>query len=190
MDEVLDELQEQVQEPPRDWLNRAIAMTLAIFAAIMTLAKIVDDNIVQEIIADNQQWVDAWLWYQASSVKEHLFELQVDQVRLWAERNGATAQWRARLNAYAHQSAKYRQRKAQTQRWAQQWRKRLEVLNAKDDWFDRGDALFGMSFSFLAVSALTRRKWLYGVAVLLGVTATAMAAYGWWLPVPPAPPMS
>jgi hypothetical protein len=187
MDEVLDELQEKVSEPPRDWLNRAIAITLAIFAAIMTLAKIVDDNIVQEIIADNQQWVDAWLWYQASSIKEHLFELQADQVRLLSGRNGASWQWR--LKDYARQQSKYRQRKQQTQRWAQQWRKRLEVLNTKDDWFDRGDALFGMSFSFLAISALTRRKWLYGVAVVLGLIATAMAAWGWWLPVPPEPPM-
>jgi hypothetical protein len=57
-----------------------------------------------------------------------------------------------------------------------------DALNRRDDQFDLSDTLLALSISLLALTSLTHKRWLYGVAMVptaLGVLMGLAGLFGW-----------
>ena len=174
------------QHRKRARLNAAVALTVALLATFMGICKIKDDNICQAMQQAQADKIDHWSYYQARNVRQEVAEATATQLRLQQASQPAAAQ-----AAYAEAIARYdqvardqAQKKQQVAAQADADQKNYDALNYRDDQFDLSDALLDISISLLAVTALTRKRWLYWIALVptaFGILMGLAGLLGWSL---------
>jgi Domain of unknown function (DUF4337) len=165
--ENISELIPESNETKRDTLNNWIAVSVAILAAFMAVTKVKDDNIVQAMLQAKSDAVDTWNEFQSKRVKHHLLELGHDQAT--AARAGATGPTAQvlddQLKHYDSEIARYTKDEQDLQNKAKDFEARYDALNYRDDQFDLSDAAMSVALAMLAVTALTRKRWLLWMAL-------------------------
>jgi hypothetical protein len=184
MSDIQDTISEIVEggEKSHDGLNNLIAVLVAILATVMALCNIKDGNIVQSMYQEQAKAVDQWSYYQAKGMKQNLAESVGDQLRLRQQEGGLTPQAAAlvakEIVNYAAIVKKYEKEKADIKAEAEGAQKEYDRLNIHDDQFDMSEAAISISIALLGVSALTRKKWLVGVAVAFASFGVVMGMAG------------
>jgi hypothetical protein len=183
IDETISEAVEKARES-HDGLNNLIAVLVALLATFMALCNIKDGNIVQAMSQEQAKSVDQWAYYQAKGTKLNLAESVLDQLQLRkAEGGGAAAPLLDKeIATYTQQVKKYDKEKADIKRVAEGAQAEYDRLNVHDDQFDMSEAAISISIALLGVSALVRKKWLVGVAILFagfGVVLGLAGFLGW-----------
>ena len=73
---------------------------------------------------------------------------------------------------------KYEKDKAEAEKQARAFEKQYNDLNVHDDQFDAAEALLSVALAMYGISALTKKKWLLGVAVGFSVFGTVLGLAG------------
>ena len=185
LDEKISEAVEQARESR---LNSIIALLVAIAATLMALDNIKDGNVGQAMAQSQAHAVDAWSYYQAKSTKQNLAEATLDtlQVMRAAQPAGAASlpDLDKRIAAYQAQVARYEKEKNDIKAQAEGYQADYDRLNLHDDQFDLSDAGFSVSIALFGVTALTRKRWLLGVAgvfLLVGLVFGFAGFFEWGL---------
>ena len=165
-------------------LNTWVAITVALLATFMGICKVKDDNIVQAMQQAQADKLDHWNFYQARNIRQEVAASAVVQLKLAAA--GAPA---AQQQAYADAIASYQklvadqsQKKEELRVQAEQDQKNYDAFNFRDDQFDLSDALIALAISLLALTALTHKRWLFGLAMVptfTGVLFGLAGLFGW-----------
>jgi hypothetical protein len=136
-----------------------------------------DRNLTLGMMQAQAKAVDTWNYYQAKSTKQNLAEATRDELLglksvspTPPSGGGAAAQLDKRIEDYHGQAARYDHEKEEVKKEAEGYEHRYETLNARHDQFDLSDAAMSVAIALLGVTALTRKRWLLGVAaVFLGI---------------------
>ncbi|NEX64854.1 DUF4337 domain-containing protein [Noviherbaspirillum galbum] len=165
-------------------LNTLVAITVAVLATFMGICKVKDDNIVQAMQQAQANKIDHWAFYQARNIREELAKATVVQLELAAA--GVAPQERER---YAESIARYKKlaeeqnrKKDELRVQSDQDQKDYDAANFRDDQFDLSDALLAIAISLLAVTSLTRKPWLYAIAMVpttFGLLMGLSGLLGW-----------
>src|ERR1044071_9074481 len=165
-------------------LNTLVAIAVALLATFMGICKVKDDNIVQAMQQAQADKIDSYSWYQARNIREEVANAVASQLSAAA----ASAPQTVRA-VYDSEIAKYRaisqdqsEKKKTQQADAEGADKRYNDLNVHDDQFDLSDALLSIAISLLALTALTGKRWLYGISMIptvLGVFMGLAGLFGW-----------
>ena len=127
-------------------LNSAVAILVALTATFMALCNVKDGNVTQAMTQAQAQAVDTWSYYQSKSIKGHLAEQTVDQLRI--QRALAPPALLPMLDAkiaeYAKQAQKENSEKKKIQAQAEGYQKEYDHLNFRDDQFDMSDRLHAL----------------------------------------------
>ncbi|MCH8619440.1 DUF4337 domain-containing protein [Undibacterium sp. TS12] len=185
---------EQLNEPADDsqdkkdqvshQLNIWVAITVALLATFMGICKVKDDNIVQAMQQSQANKIDHWAFYQARNMREELAKSTELQLRLAAKNVPADqkAEYQAAIDSYAKLAREQHEKKDELKKQAEQDQVDYDNANYKDDQFDLSDALLAIAISLLAVTALTKQRWLYFVALVptgFGVLMGLAGLLGW-----------
>ncbi|HEX9366347.1 MAG TPA: DUF4337 domain-containing protein [Vicinamibacterales bacterium] len=169
-------------------LNSIVAILVALAATMMALDNIKDGNITQAMEQAETHAVDAWSYYQAKSTKQNIAEATIDQLQALratiAVGNAALADIDKKIAAYQAQVVRYEKEKADIKAQAEGHQREYERLNLHDDQFDLSDAGFSVAIALLGVTALTRKRWLLGLAgvfLLVGVIFALAGFFAWSL---------
>ena len=174
MSEALEEIQDQVLEHGRDSrFNGQIALFVAVVATCMALCNVKDGNVVQAMQQAQAKAVDQWAYYQAKGSKQHLAENTAETFKAMVEMNpGVAPAVRARMEArIAAQEAiarKEEKDKNQIRAEAEQAGRDYDAMNVHDDQFDLAEACLSVAVALAGVTALTRKRWLFGLAFGFG----------------------
>jgi hypothetical protein len=143
----------------------------------MALDNIKDGNVGQAMAQAQAHAVDAWSYYQGKSTKQNLAEATLDTLQMMRATAGpgAAADLDKRIAAYQAQVARYEKEKNDIKSQAEGFQAEYEHLNLHDDQFDLSDAGFSVAIALFGVTALTRKRWLLGVA---GVFMTIGRVFG------------
>lgn len=186
MSEINETISEAVENADKshDGLNNLIAVLVALLATFMALCNIKDGNIVQAMSQEQAKAVDQWSYYQAKGMKQNLAESVLDQLQLRkAESNGAAVPLLDKeIATYVASVKKYEKQKEDIRKEAEGAQAEYDRLNVHDDQFDMSEATLSIAIALLGVSALTRKKWLVGVAILFagfGVVMGLAGFLGW-----------
>lgn len=190
MSEVADtvtDVLDKAEHPPESRLNSTVAILVAVLATVMALGNVKDGNIVQAMEQAQANRVDAWSYYQAKSTKGHLAESILDQIELQKELSPgappeAKALFERKIAFYRGEVAKYEKQKEEIKRQAEGFQKEYDRLNFHDDQFDMAEAALSIAIALLGVSALTKKWWLVGLAVVFsgfGVLIEAAGFLAW-----------
>ena len=172
MTEIADTVSDAVAEGRRDRLNSTIAVVVAATATFMALCNVKDGNVVQAMAQAQASAVDAWAYYQAKGTKQNLAEATLDELTLMRDlRPELSAEARGRLDAkiaaYAANAKKYDAEKAEIKKTAEGFQSAYDRLNVRDDQFDLAEALISVSIAVFGVTALTRKRGLFVVGLVL-----------------------
>jgi hypothetical protein len=164
----------------KDRLNSWVAICVAVLAAFMAVTKVKDDNIVQAMLQAKSDAVDTWSEYQSKRIKHHLLELGRDQTI--ALREAASKQSSAILDGqskhYESEIDRYQKDEDALQKKARGFEALYDKLNFRDDQFDLSDAALSVSIAMLAVTALTKKKWLLWMSLIFGIFGFVMGVAG------------
>ncbi|HEY3353606.1 MAG TPA: DUF4337 domain-containing protein [Polyangia bacterium] len=165
------EVAEARPEPaPRRSLNTWVAVAVALLATFMGICKVKDDNIVQAMQQAQADRVDHWAWYQARNIREEVARSSAAQMRVLALSLAEGSPARARADSEAARleqtAADQVQKKAALKQQAEGDQAAYDRLNYRDDQFDLADAFLALAIALLAITALTQKRWLFGVALV------------------------
>jgi hypothetical protein len=164
----------------QDRLNNTVAVLVAIVAAFMAVTKVKDDNIVQAMLQAKSDAVDTWSEYQSKRIKQHLEELGRDQSQLMRSTVPAAGATQAdeQLRRYESEIERYQKDEDELQTKARGLEAQYDALNYRDDQFDLSDAALSVALAMLAVTALTRKRWLLWASLLFTAFGVVMGLAG------------
>jgi hypothetical protein len=167
-------------------LTAWVAVTVALLATFMGICKVKDDNLVQAMQQAQADKLDHWSFYQARNIRQEVAQGALDQLR--AVQSTKPAAERASLDSvverYEALVADQKAKKDSLRAAAADDQRTYDALNYRDDQFDLSDALTAIAISLLALTSLTQKRWLFGVALVatvLGVIMGTAGLAGWHL---------
>ena len=185
MSEVSDKPQAAVEQAVEGGghFNNIIAILVALSATLMALCNVKDGNIVQGMMQAQSNAVDTWSLYQSKSTKQHMAENMVDNLSLQRDLGigldgPKLVKLDTKIKEYEGKVKKYGADKAKAEAEARAFEKQYTDLNVHDDQFDAAEALLSVALALYGISALTRKKWLLGVAVGFSVCGTILGLAG------------
>ena len=164
----------------RDRLNTWVAVFVALLASFMAVTKVKDDNIVQAMLQAKSDAVDTWSEYQAKRIKHHLLELGRDQaiaLRSTVAQH-AKSKWDEQVKYYESEISRYKNDEDELKNKAREFESQYDALNFRDDQFDLSDAVLSVSIATLAMTSLTRKKWLLWLSLVFGAFGVVMGMAG------------
>ncbi|MGB9108820.1 MAG: DUF4337 domain-containing protein [Telluria sp.] len=163
-------------------LNMAVAVTVALLSTFMGICKVKDDNIVQGMQQAQANKLDHWAFYQARNVREEVARATLVQLQLQAADAPHPERYSAPIAHYEQLVAEQDKKKLEMKTQADQDQKDYDAANFRDDQFDLSDAFLALSVAMLAVTSLTRQRWLFGLAMVptaFGVLMGLAGLCGW-----------
>jgi hypothetical protein len=163
-----NEVIDSAAQAGNDSLNRKVAVTVALLASFMGICKVKDDNIVQAMQQAQADKIDHWAFYQARNLRQQQAHVTLLQLRLSAASRPEAEQagYRAAIEELERLEKEQAQKKDELQTQAKADQVDYDRLNYRDDQFDLSDAALALAVSLLAVTSLTRQRWLYRVALV------------------------
>ena len=149
-------------------LDRKVALTVALLASFMGVCKVKDDNITQGMQQAQADKIDHWAFYQARNLRQEQAHTTLLQLRLAALARPAAEQagYAAAIAELQKLETEQARKKTEVEAQAKQDQATYDALNYRDDQFDLSDATLALALSLLALTTLTRQRWLYGVALV------------------------
>ena len=149
-------------------LNTWVAITVALLATFIGVTKVKDDNIVQAMQQAQADKLDDWAFYQARNIREEIARAELSSLEI--ERGASSpvrhAAYDTVISRYQALEEEQATKKRALQEKAEQDQKTYDALNYRDDQFDLADALLAIAISMLALTSLTRKRWLFWVAMV------------------------
>lgn len=157
---------EETKEP---WLN-TMALATVILAVCATLSTFKAGGYSTQSVINQALASDQWSFYQAKSTKQHLYELQAEQLKLQAM---ALSKENPAIAAYAGKEAEYRAGIARYAGEKQDIQARAHALEQQRDIAKQHGKPFGIAVIFLQVSIL-----------LNSIAGLMKARRIWWASIP------
>lgn len=157
---------EEIKEP---WLNK-MALATVILAVCATLSTFKGGGYSTQSVISQALASDQWSFYQAKSTKQHLYELQAEQLKLQAM---ALSKGNPASAAYAEKEAEYRAAIGRYASEKQGIQTRAHELERQRDAAKQQGKPFGIAVIFLQVSIL-----------LNSIAGLMKARRIWWVSIP------
>jgi len=185
MSDIDETISEAVEHASESRLNSIIALLVALAATFMALCNVKDGNICQAMQQAQAGALDQWSYYQAKGMKLNLAESVLDQLTL--QRTILVDPKYApmidqKIALYQSQVKKYEKEKADIKKQAEAYQKEYDALNFRDDQFDMNEACLSVAIALFGITALTRKRWLLGLAsifMFFGVLMGLAGFFGW-----------
>lgn len=160
-------------------LNNWVAVSVAVISVFLAVTKIKDDNIVQAMMLAKNNAVDTWAEYQSKRIKHHLSELGLNETEVLRSvlRKGAP-ELEKQARRYTDVINRYETEEQELKRKARSYENEYDSLNFRDDQFDLSDATLSISLAMLAVTSLTRKRWLFAASWVFAGFGFVMGAAG------------
>jgi hypothetical protein len=168
INEMVNEAVERAHEGGR--LNSIVAILVALIATCMAIGNVKGNNIALAMGRTSAKAVDTWSYYQAKSTKQNLAEATLDELvtmkSLAAGRTAGDEVIDQRIANYKQQVTRYEQEKTAIKGEAEGYERSYEALNLREDQFDLSEAAYSVAIALLGITALTRKRWLLGLAAV------------------------
>jgi len=173
MSEIAEKIQESVETAGESRFNGLIALFVAVVATFMALCNVKDGNVVQAMQQAQAKSIDQWAYYQAKGTKQHIAEntAELFQAQLEMASNlkpQQVAKIEVKIAEQKNRAKTYEQEKNAIKQEAEQAGKEYDALNVHDDQFDLAEACMSVAIALAGVAALTKKRWLFGMAGALG----------------------
>lgn len=174
-------MSEKTPEKKEPWLNQ-MALATVIFAVCATLATFKGGSYSTQSMVQQGLASDQWNFYQAKSMKQHLFELQTQQLELQmkalARNNPARADYAERIQHNQSQADRYAQEKRDIQAKAETFEAQRDAAKRHTGPLSNAVLLLQITILLSSVASLMKNRSIWLAALPVGVAGLAFFANG------------
>ena len=174
-------------EQKEPWVNQ-MALATVILAVCATFSTFKGGGYSSQALINQAMASDQWSFYQAKSLKQHLHEITLEQLKLqavgWAPGSPSAEAYAKSIAKYEEQAARYESEKKAIQQKA-------ETLEAQREESKRHGKPFGIAVIFLqvaillnSIAGLLKKKVVWWTAIPVGLVGLACFADGFFAFLP------
>jgi hypothetical protein len=172
-------------EKKEPWLNY-LALTTVIFAVCATLSTFKGGGYSTRSVLSQAQASDQWAYYQAKSIKENVYQLQLEKIQLEAKLDAdasvaKAALYKDTISAYEKKVAKYNEEKATIKAQAEDWEAKRDDAKKHGEPFGITVILLQIAILISSIAALLKRQMLWYLALPVGLLGIVFFADGFLL---------
>lgn len=165
--------------------TRTVAMVTSIFAVLLAITSLGGNHAMKDMLLAQQQASNQWAYYQAKSIREHLYESQAtlleNQLDLLSGNINPQAAEKARasIKAFGEQGERYSNDKKEIEQEARKLEKERDINRTKDFYFEFGGALLEIAIVMASVSIIALSPALFSFSIVIASLGTLMSANGY-----------
>ncbi len=163
-------------EKKEPWLNQ-MALSTIVFAVCATLSTFKGGSYSTQSVIQQALASDQWNFYQAKSMKQHLFELQTEQLKLQLAALPASSPARSgyeeRIRRDEEQAARYAHEKDDIRTKAQAFEAQRDDAKRHNVPFGRAVLLLQVTILLSSVAGLVKSRPVWLAALPIGVAGLA-----------------
>jgi len=153
-----ESIKEELERTEENWILR-VALTAALLAVFAAIAALYAGHHANEAMLEQIQASDQWSYYQAKSIKSMLLKSKTDLLKTLDK--PVDAQDEAKLEEYAGELKDIEQKAREAEQSSHRNFSRHTVLA-------KSVTAFQIAIAVCAISALTKRKWLWYFSMASG----------------------
>ncbi len=158
-----EHLQEQLNEKSRESEERwvlMVALTAAVLAVFAAIAALLAGHYANEAMIEQLQASDQWAFYQAKGIKLAVVECKMDMLKQLGKEPSSKD---------LEKTDKYRDEQKEINNVAHEKEQKSSAFLVLHNKLARGVTVFQVAIAICAISALTRKKFLWYGSIGLGI---------------------
>jgi hypothetical protein len=175
----------ELEEIKEKKFTRRVALVTAVFAVVLAIASLGGGHAMKEMLLSQQQASDQWAYYQAKSVREHLYKSQKvmleSVLELFSQTISAEPAEKAKssIEALAKAESKFANDKKEIEQEARNLEKERDINRSKDPYFEYAEVLLQIAIVMASVSIISASRAVFGFSLLVASLGTIMCANGY-----------
>jgi hypothetical protein len=154
-----EQLEEAVHHSQESWIMM-VALTAALLSVLAAISALFAGHYANEAMLEQIQASDQWSFYQAKGIKSAVLDSKMEVLK----QMGVEADEKDVSN-----SERYREEQKEIKKEATEKQEGSGKHLIQHNALAKGVTLFQIAIAICAISALTRRKWLWYGSILLGI---------------------
>ena len=172
---------DKTQEKKEPWLNQ-MALSTIVFAVCATLSTFKGGSYSTQSVIQQALASDQWNFYEAKSMKQHLYELQTQQLRLQQatlpSNSPVRAEYAERIRKNEEQAARYAVEKKEIRAKAEEYEAQRDEAKRHNVPFGRAVLLLQVTIQLSSVADLIKSRPVWLAALPVGALGLAFFADG------------
>ena len=179
MPEELNELQEQAEHGKHDPTLAPVSVTMAILAVLVAVVTLLGHRAHTEEVVLQAKASDQWAYYQAKNIRRHEDEIAADVTSVQPTTDpAALAKMREK---YSGEAERYKNEQKEIEDKAHEMEAEVGTERNRADRYDLAEVFLEVGLVITSITLLSRRRFFWGLGVLLGVIGLALAGTGFFI---------
>jgi len=159
-----EQLEHSAHSSQESWIMM-VALTAALLSVLAAITGLFAGHYANEAMLEQIQASDQWAFYQAKGIKSAVLESKIDLLK----QMGKDANDKDVKNA-----ERYKDEQSEIKKEATEKQEGSALHLIKHNALSKGVTLFQIAIAICAISALTRKKWLWYSSILLGIAGVIL----------------
>lgn len=175
----------ELEEIKEKGFTRRAALVTAVYAVILAIASLGGNHASKEMLLAQQQASDQWAYYQAKSIREHLYKSQKmvleNELMLLSSAMSpeAVQNARASIKTFAKEESRYANEKKEIEEEARKLEKERDKSRAKDPYFEYAEVLLQVAIVLTSVSIIADSRAVFAFSFLVALFGVFMCVDGY-----------
>ena len=162
-----------------------IALITAVYAVVLAVSSLGGNKAMKDMLLSQQQASDQWAYYQAKSIREHLYKSQKMMLEnvllLLPTTSGAdmSAKTRAALKALGEEEKRFAGEKKEISHKAKELEQERDRSRSRDPYFEYAEVLLQLAIIMASVSILADSRSVFFISVLFAMAGAFMCSNGY-----------
>ncbi len=185
IDELREEREERAEEAKQTKWTRFISLTTALFAVLAAIASLLAGALVNEsgivksdAVLQQAQASDTWAYYQAKGIKASTSAQTAALMAAMPGQQAGAKKWNSEAAKQKAGQADLKKQAEELEEKRNERNKESEALLARHEWYAWCVTCMQVAISLGAIAALTKRKDVWIVSIVLGVIGCVLFTRG------------
>jgi len=167
--------------------TRRVGLTTAMFAVVLSIAALSGGNNTKDIMLAQQKASNQWAYYQAKTIRQHLYASLTNIIELGLVERGATMspaskqQLQKRIAAMRSEVARFLAEKKAIMKVARAHEKRLDLGQTKDPYFDYSQVFLQIAIILASIAMIAASGRFFIMALAMAGIGSLLLVNGWFL---------
>jgi len=178
------ELAEQAEHGHESGLA-AVTITMAVLAVFVAAVSLMGHRMHTEELLLQTKATDQWAYYQAKSIREHLYKSQKlmleNELDLLSQTlsTESAEKVKASIETLARQESKFANDKKEIEQEARKLEKERDINRSRDPYFEYGEVLLQIAIVMASVSIIAASRAVFGFSIAAALLGAVMCANGY-----------
>jgi len=175
----------ELEEIKEKKFTRGVALVTAVFAVVLAIASLGGGRTMKEMLLAQQQASDQWAFYQAKSIREHLYKSQKfmleNELNMLSQtlNTESAEKVKASIETLARQESKFANDKKEIEQEARKLEKERDINRSRDPYFEYGEVLLQIAIVMASVSIIAASRAVFGFSIAAALLGAVMCANGY-----------